>query len=86
MRIVSITTIDNPFNPITEFDDWFRYDVDKGYYTCNKLARLTNVREEMSSVEQMNEVERGVDRLIEIDPLDMYKKVVEIEEDTGEGL
>ena len=28
-----LTTIDNPFNPFTNFDDWYAFDTSKGYNT-----------------------------------------------------
>ena len=31
MEEVRITTIDNPFNPFTEWDEWFNFDLQKGY-------------------------------------------------------
>ena len=73
---VSITTIDNPFDPFDDFTSWFMFDVEKGYYTCNKLARLTKTTDDMTEKEEIEEVERAIDRLIEIDPLDIYKKVI----------
>lgn len=73
---VSITTIDNPFDPIEDFASWFDFDVEKGYYTCSKLARISNVSDDMTQIEEDEEVERAIDRLIEIDPLDLYRKVV----------
>ena len=72
---VTVTTIDNPFNPFTDFKEWFRFDTEKGYNTSSRLARLTNLKPEMCSVEESIEVERAVDRLIEIDPLDIYIKI-----------
>lgn len=80
---VSITTIDNPYNPITQFDNWFRFDVEKGYYTCSKLARLTNLRNDMTSQEESEEVERAIDRLIELDIANVYRKF--IHDDTQGG-
>ena len=74
---VTATTIDNPFNPFKDFDSWFMFDIEKGYYTSSKLARLTNLTEDMTEKEENEEVERAVDRLIEIDPLDMYIKVTQ---------
>ena len=71
-----ITTIDNPFDPFDDYLSWYMFDMEKGYSTCSKLERLTNITKEMSSVEENNEIERAIDRLIEIDPLDIYRKVV----------
>ena len=75
MRKVNITTIDNPFDPFDDFTSWFMFDTEKGYYTSSKLARLTNLKEGMSEVEEDKEIERAIDRLIEIDPLDIYIKI-----------
>lgn len=75
MRKVNITTIDNPFDPFDDFTSWFMFDTEKGYYTSSKLARLTNLKEGMSEVEEDEEIERAIDRLIEIDPLDIYIKI-----------
>ena len=72
---VRITTIDNPYDPFTEFDKWFDFDVEKGYYTCSKLARLSNITEDMTDKELIEEEQRAINRLIEIDPLDIYKKI-----------
>ena len=72
---VSITTIDNPYDPFEDFISWYMFDIEKGYYTCSKLARLTNTSEEMTTKEEKAEIERAIDRLIELDPLDIYKKI-----------
>ena len=72
---VNITTIDNPFNPFDDFTSWFMFDIEKGYYTSSKLARLVNITDDMTEKEEMEETERAIDRLIEIDPLDIYKKI-----------
>lgn len=72
---VMITTIDNPYNPFTDYDNWLTFDIEKGYYTCNKLARISNVTDDMTDKEMIEEEERAINRLIEIDPLDIYIKV-----------
>ena len=76
LRHTSITTIDNPFDPFDEFDSWLMYDTEKGYYSSSKVARLVNLTDDMTDKEELEEIERAIDRLIEIDPLDIYKKVV----------
>ena len=76
LRETSITTIDNPFDPFDEFDSWLAFDTENGYYSSSKVARLANLTEEMTDKEELEEIEKAIDRLIEIDPLDIYKKVV----------
>lgn len=75
-RQTTVTTIDNPFNPFDDFTSWLMFDTEKGYYTSSKLARLTKLTDDMTEKEESEEIERAVDRLIEIDPLDIYIKVV----------
>ena len=82
---VSITTIDNPFDPSEDFASWFDFDVEKGYYTCSKLARISNVSDDMTQIEEDEEVERAIDRLIELDPLDLYRKVIKEDNNTTQS-
>lgn len=82
--LTTLTTIDNPFNPFDEFDSWFNYDVEKGYYTSSRLARITETDETMTEKEINDAIEAAVDRLIEIDPLDLYKKVQKVVEEDDE--
>ena len=72
---IAITTFDNTFNPITEFNDWNNFDTEKGYYTCNYIGRITNISDGMSQVEYDREVERAIDSIITSDPFNLYKKV-----------
>lgn len=75
MTEVMITTIDNPFDPFDDFDNWFLFDTEKGYYTSSRLCRIASFEDDMTEKEQFEELERAIDRLIEIDPLNIYKKV-----------
>lgn len=70
-----ITTIDNPFDPFTQFDSWFQFDIEKGYYSCSKLARIAKLSDDMSEKETDEEIERAIDEIIQYDFLNIYKKV-----------
>lgn len=70
-----LTTIDNPFNPFDQFIPWFMFDIEKGYYTCSKIARLVTIAEDMSQKEIDVAMDNAIDRLIEIDPLHIYIRV-----------
>ena len=71
----AITTKDNPFDPFDQFDQWFLFDVEKGYNTCSYLARIAQITDEMSQKEENEEVERAIDRIIELDFMNIYIKV-----------
>ena len=72
---VAITTIDNPFDPFEQFTSWFMFDMEKGYYSCSKVARIANFSDDMSQKEIDEENERAIDESIKYDFLDVYKKV-----------
>lgn len=40
MDNVVLSTSDNPYDPFTEWDKWYAYDIDQGYDTCGKVAAL----------------------------------------------
>jgi len=70
-----ITTLDNPFDYFEQFTSWFMFDVEKGYYTCNYLARCVQLSDDMSQQERDEEIERAIDDIILNNPLPIYKKV-----------
>lgn len=38
-----LTTTDNPFDPFTQFDDWYRFDeIEKRYATTGLMARFSS--------------------------------------------
>ena len=36
-----LSTSDNPWNPATNFDDWYAWDIGHGYGTCSYLDRVS---------------------------------------------
>lgn len=79
---IHITTIDNPFNPFEDFASWYDFDMEKGYCSCQRVARLANITDDMSEVEKDVETERATRRLVEIDPLDIYQLyIIKVEDD-----
>lgn len=70
-----LTTADNPYDPFTQFDSWFRYDTDSGYYSCAYLARIAKTADSLSDQENNDEIERAIDEIIKYDFRGIYKKV-----------
>ena len=77
MSKCALTTTDNPYDPFTQFDAWFRFDEDKGYHSCAYLARIARTSDQLSAVENEQEIERAIDDIVKYNPLGIYKKVKE---------
>ena len=75
-RVVYLTTEDNPYNPYTQFNEWYAYDTSKGYNSCAYLARLAKTSEEIPSALNNLEIEEAIDRIVELNLTGKYKKLV----------
>ena len=76
MEIAFITTIDNPYDPCDQFDQWFAFDVEKGYNSCGLLERIANTSEDLSEEDNRIEINDAIDEIVLNDPTGIYKKVV----------
>lgn len=72
-----VTTLDNPYNFFTQFDEWYAFDTEKGYNTCAYLARLANVSSEMSEKDYEEAVERVIEDVLRLNITGNYVRVVE---------
>lgn len=72
---VALTTVDNPYDPFTQFQKWFLFDVEKGYNSCAYLGRIARTSEEFTDEENDAEIERAMDEIIQYDFMNVYKKV-----------
>ena len=62
---VMLTTTDNPFDPFDDFTSWLLFDKNLGYNSCEYLARIVNLRDDMTEI----------DEIVELNPLGIYIKV-----------
>ena len=70
-----LTTIDNPFDPFTQFTSWLLFDEEKGYHSCSYLGRIARTSDQLSEEENNLEVERAIDEILKYDFQNIYKKV-----------
>ena len=86
MKQVMLTTSDNPYNPFTNFDEWFAFDEQKGYHTCAYLARITKTSSNLSDADYTQEVENAIDEILKLNLTGNYVKITKQEDiSTPEG-
>lgn len=71
-----LSTSDNPFNPYTQWDQWYAFDVAAGYHTSAYLARITVTSHELSDVDQDLAIKDAMDEILEYNLSGMHIKVL----------
>ena len=61
-----LTTDDNPFNPFTQWDKWYFYDMSMGYNTCERIARIAKNSSQLPEKVNRDETELAIDELLDI--------------------
>ena len=75
MANVALTTIDNPYNPLDDFVNWFMFDINQGYNSCSYLARIARTSNDLTDEENEREIERAIDEIIKYDFMNIYLKI-----------
>ena len=70
-----LTTIDNPYDPFTHFDEWFSFDANKGYHSCSYLDRITVSSPALSDADEEVAIEAAIDEIVKENVLGIYLKV-----------
>lgn len=70
-----LTTIDNPFDPFTQFDEWYAFDETHGYRTTGLLARVIVTSNDLSESDQDQAIEDAIDEIVNENVLGVYRKV-----------
>ena len=75
---VWITTVDNPFDPFTQWDRWLNFDEQNNYRTCERVANLAPCNfENLTQKENSELVDQALVRLVEFYGPEVYRIVVE---------
>lgn len=75
MKAFALTTIDNPFDPFDEFNEWYNFDLNKGYDCCGYLDRIARTSDQLSDEENERQIESAIDEIISYDLSNTYRKV-----------
>ena len=80
MEHYMLTTTDNPYNPFTQFDEWFAFDERHGYHTCGYLARIAKDSSDLSPEDQNYAVNQAIDEILKYNIYGNYIKVKQSEQ------
>ncbi len=75
MTVSRLTTIDNPYDPFDQFDDWYAFDERHGYCTCGYVDRIAKASSDLSPEDQAFAVNVAIDEILKYNILGIYKKV-----------
>jgi|RhiMetStandDraft_4_1073278.scaffolds.fasta_scaffold417270_2 hypothetical protein len=70
-----LTTVDNPFDPFTQFDQWLAEDMALGYDTPGYLARITTSSDDLSDVDQFLAIQEAIDTIVTENIFGVHRKV-----------
>jgi hypothetical protein len=70
-----LTTVDNPFNPFTRFDEWLEYDIAMGYNTASFLDRVAKVSSDESQPDQALAIQNAIEEIVQENVSGMWRKV-----------
>ena len=73
-----LSTLDNPYNPHLQFDEWLVYDTTQGYNTCGLLARFTKSSDELSDEDQLLAIDTAMNEIIE---LNLFGNLIKVNKD-----
>lgn len=76
-KLHMLTTVDNPYDPFTQLDEWYAWDTNAGYHTAAFLARVTRTSEELSETDQDIVLEEAIDTIVRENTLGLYRKVAQ---------
>lgn len=68
-----LSTVDNPYDPRTSWDEWFAFDTAHGYGTCGLVARLCTTSSSLTEELESQEIEDAIDRILNLDGTNFYQ-------------
>lgn len=74
MDLYMLTTTDNPFSPVTQYDQWLAWDMTH-YNTNALLARVVHTSPELSDADQTLAIQEAIDVIVEENVSGVHTKI-----------
>lgn len=72
-----LSTLDNPYNPFTQYDEWYIFDCQKGYYSCSYLAREFEAHHKpyLTEEQKAKQIQEVIQNIVDNDKSGIFCKV-----------
>lgn len=70
-----LTTVDNPYNPFTHYDEWYAWDSNTGYHTPGLLARIVRSSDELPVEIERAIIQAAIDEIVKENVFGVHKKI-----------
>lgn len=70
-----LTTFDNPFDPFTQWSQWYAFDEGKGYCSCGLVARIAKSSNDLSDADNALAIQQAIDEITRENVSGIHKKV-----------
>jgi hypothetical protein len=70
-----LSTSDNPYDPFTQWDEWYSWDLSHGYNTPSYLARMVVSSNDLSDADQALAIDLAIDEIVSENVSGVYIKV-----------
>jgi hypothetical protein len=70
-----LTTVDNPYDPFTEYEEWLQFDQLHGYNTNGLLARFVSNSHQLSDADYDQAIEDGMQEVVDLNPMGIHRLV-----------
>jgi hypothetical protein len=70
-----LTTVDNPYNPSTQFDDWYAFDTAAGYNTLSLLGRIIRTSDDLPETEQSLAIEQAIEEIVKVNVSGIHRMI-----------
>lgn len=75
MVFYMLTTKDNPFSPVTNYDEWMSWDIAHGYNSNAFLARVAAYSPDLSGPDQDAAIQEAIDEIVTENVSGVHTKV-----------
>lgn len=72
-----LTTVDNPFDPFSQYDEWRAWDENAGYFSEALLGRIVHTSDDLSDADNDAAIQDAIDEIVSINASGMHRKVAE---------